>query len=412
VKRLNFLGYLLPASYFKDKLLNMDQTDKLFQDFPPVSKEEWLEKVAKDLKGKSLEDLFWHLEEGITVEPFYHRSDLDAPGQPLTHASPGNDWEIGEYYQVEDIKQANEQALEGLANGVQALGFELYHPLQSGDLNKLLSGIELAYISTNFGEYYPEKHPLAIVRQLVALVKERGLDKQKIEGSVDFDPILDWNEPPLDDLAEGIQLVDMELPRFKIVQVNGRYYHAGPQEVSRELAYTIAKGNAYLSAMQERGVAPGLTNHHLQFSLSISTSYFVAMAKIRALKILWLNVLKGYGVSDLSVPEVVVHFAHESQDDNPNTNMIRAATQAMSAVIGGADRLYVLPANHALHEASTPFTRRVARNVQHLLKMESHLDKVVDPAAGSYYIEQLTQKLATKAWATFQKLEETKEFKV
>lgn len=390
----------------------MDQTDKLLQNFPPVSKEEWLAKVTKDLKGRPLEDLFWHLEEGITVEPFYHRSDLPEADAPIGRPVPANDWEIGEYYRVQDVEVANAQALDGLNSGVQALGFELYHPLQSGDLNKLLAGVELSYVSTNFGEYYPDKHPLAIIRRFVALVKERGLEQQKIEGSVDFDPILDWTDPPLDDLAEGIRLVQSELPAFKLVQVNGRYYHAGPEETSRELAYTIAKGNAYLAAMQERGLAPALTNQHLQFSMSISTSYFVEMAKIRALKILWLNVLQGYGVSDLSVPEIVVHFAHESQDDNPNTNMIRAATQAMSAVIGGADRLYVLPANHALREPATSFTRRVARNVQHLLKMESHFDKVVDPGAGSYYIEQLTQKLATKAWATFQKLEETREFEV
>lgn len=390
----------------------MNQTDKLFQHFPPVSKEEWLEKVTKDLKGKPLEDLFWQLEQDIALAPFYHRTDLPAPEKPITHAEAGNDWEVGEYYQVEEVEKANKLALDGLSNGVQALGFELYHPLQSGDLNKLLKGIELAYVSTNFGEYYPGKHPLTIVRQFVALVKERTLDKQSIAGSVDFDPILDWTIPPLDDLAEGIQLVQMELPKFKIVQVNGRYFHTGPEESSRELAYTIAKGNAYLSAMQKRGVDPERTNQHMQFSLSISTSYFVEIAKIRALKVLWLNVLKEYGVSVLSVPEIVVHFAHESQDENPNMNMIRAATQAMSAVIGGADRLYVLPANHALHQTATPFTRRVARNVQHLLKMESHFDKVVDPGAGSYYIEQLTQKIATKAWATFQELEDTKEFAV
>lgn len=388
----------------------MDQTDKLFKDFPPVSREEWLNKVTKDLKGRPLQDLFWHLEEDIIVEPFYHRTDVATTGEPIPHPVAGNDWEIGEYIQVEDIKTANEQALEGLTNGVEALGFELYHPLQSGELNKLLAGIELPYISTNFGEYYPEKVPLSIIRQFVALVKERGLAKEQIQGSVDFDPILDWTDPPLDDLAEAIHLVHSELPAFKIVQVNGRYYHAGPEETSRELAYTIAKGNAYLAAMQERRIDPAITNHHLQFSVAVSTSYFVEIAKIRALKILWLNVLRGYGISELTVPEIVVHFAHESQDDNPNTNMIRAATQAMSAVIGGADRLYVLPANHALPEPSTAFTRRVARNLQHLLKMESHFDKVVDPGAGSYYIEQLTQKLATKAWATFQELEETKEF--
>src|SRR5690606_19484509 len=124
----------------------------------------------------------------------------------------------------------------------------------------------------------------------------------------------------------------------------------------------------------------------------------------RALKILWANVLEAYGVK-VQMPFIEVHFAPESQDNNINTNMIRAATQALSAVIGGADRLYVLPANAALGEASMSFTRRIARNVQHLLQMESHVDKVFDAGAGSYYIEKLTNILAEKAWAKFQEIE-------
>ncbi|MDV7393168.1 methylmalonyl-CoA mutase family protein, partial [Arthrospira platensis SPKY1] len=98
------------------------------------------------------------------------------------------------------------------------------------------------------------------------------------------------------------------------------------------------------------------------------------------------------------------------QDENANTNMIRASTQAMSAAIGGADLIYVLPANHALDEASTAFTRRIARNVQHVLKMESRLHQVLDPGAGSYYIEKLTDKLAAQAWAKFQELEASGAF--
>ncbi|MBK9488574.1 MAG: hypothetical protein IPO07_07135 [Haliscomenobacter sp.] len=125
------------------------------------------------------------------------------------------------------------------------------------------------------------------------------------------------------------------------------------------------------------------------------------IAKLRALRLLWQNVLKAYGVQT-SALEIAAHFAPASQDEHPNTNLIRAATQAMSAVIGGANQLYVLPSNASLHESPTPFTRRIARNVQHLLRLESHLDKVIDPAAGSYYIEKLTEELAHKAWAIFQ----------
>ncbi len=390
----------------------MDRTDKLFEDFPASSKADWLAKVEKDLKGRPLEDLHWHLGDQLDIDPFAHRSDSDGATESLSRATSGNDWEIGEYIPVHDVVAANKMALEGLNGGVQSLGFELFHPLEDGDLNRLLAGIELPLISVNFGERNPDKQPLVLLRQIVALVKERSLDNTVITGSVDFDPMLDWSEPPMNKLAEAVHLIHAELPRYKTVQVNGRYYHAGPQETSRELGYMLAKGNAYMAALDDLGVPPEVTNAHLQFSVAVSTSYFVEIAKIRALRILWLNVLKGYGLENNQLPEIVGHLASETQDEQMYTNMIRASTQAMSAVIGGVDRLYILPANSALKEAPTPFTRRIARNLQHLLKMESHMDKVVDPGAGSYYVEQLTQKIATQAWDVFRKLEARGAFSV
>jgi len=390
----------------------MDRTDKLFEDFSASSKKEWLAKVEKDLKGRPLEDLHWHLGDKLSIDPFSHRSDIEGATDSLSRSAQGNDWEIGEYIAVHDVRKANEMALEGLNGGVQSLGFELFHPLEDGDLNRLLAGIELPMISVNFGERNPDKQPLVLLRQIIALIKERSLDNKAITGSVDFDPMLDWSEPPIDKLAEAVHLIHAELPNYKTVQVNGRYYHAGAQETSRELGYILAKGNAYLAALDAEQVPPVVTNTHMQFSVAVSTSYFVEIAKIRALRILWLNVLKGYGLEDEMVPEIVGHLAHETQDEQMYTNMIRASTQGMSAVIGGVDRLYILPANSALKEESTPFTRRIARNLQHVLKMESHLDKVVDPGAGSYYIEQLTQKIATKAWDVFRKLEKEGAFAI
>jgi methylmalonyl-CoA mutase len=148
----------------------------------------------------------------------------------------------------------------------------------------------------------------------------------------------------------------------------------------------------------------------LQISISIGKSYFVEIAKLRALRILWNNVLQAYGAT-LAPAEIVVSFTRDSQDENIHTNMIRAATQTMSAVIGGADRIYVLPANAATGVPSDAFTRRIARNVQHLLQLESYFDKVIDPAAGSYYIEKMTELLAQNAWSQFQRMEKDGDFK-
>ncbi|MCB0638992.1 MAG: hypothetical protein KDC54_20325, partial [Lewinella sp.] len=165
------------------------------------------------------------------------------------------------------------------------------------------------------------------------------------------------------------------------------------------------KGAEYLAQMEARGVAPAVTNAHMQFSVAVSTSYFLEIAKLRALRVLWANVLAGYGLTDVPLPKVAVHQAMESQEGDVHTNMIKAATQAMAAATGGADLLFIVPANHARREPSTPFTRRIARNVQHLLQLESRFTNVIDPAAGSYYLEKVTTTLAEKAWARFQQVE-------
>jgi methylmalonyl-CoA mutase len=139
------------------------------------------------------------------------------------------------------------------------------------------------------------------------------------------------------------------------------------------------------------------TQSAVQFKIKIGRSYFLEIAKIRALKILWANLQKAWNLS-IQPAYIQAELDPQSQDDNPNKNMIRAATQAMSAVIGGADTLFVLPADEQKDPVGTAFSRRMARNVQHLLKLESHLDKVEDPAAGSYYIQQLTDQLCDLVW--------------
>ena len=376
-------------------------TELTFSEFSEVTKSAWLAKIEKDLKGKPLADLQFHLEEDIRLEPFYHPDDFSELYEPLAGKTG---WQIGEYIETSDIKIANQQALEALNGGANTLLFELRHELGEAELAQLLAGIELEYLHTNFGQYFPGKRPALLLERFYNFVKSSGKNPQNIAGSIDFDAILDWSNPPFDDLAKAVQFCHREMPNFRVVEVDARRLHSGVERTSQELAYTIAKGNEYLAQLSERGIHPGVANQYLQFAVAISTSYFVEIAKIRALKILWANVLEAHGVK-AQVPFIEVHFAPESQDNNPNTNIIRAATQALSAVVGGADRLYILPANAALGEASTSFTRRIARNVQHLLQLESHLDKVSDAAAGSYYIEKLTDALAEKAWAKFQEIE-------
>lgn len=384
--------------------------NSLFSDFPTLSKTEWLALLEKDLKGKPISDLSWQLGHEVTIDSFYHPDDLIPAWAPIPHNRPANSWEIGELYTVDDVAVANSQILEGLNGGVQGVGLKLSRPLSSLEWSTLLEGVKLDLISTNLGENYPDKSPLHLLNQFLEWVQKNGFDPHQLRGSLNFDPFLDWATPPLAELKEALQLVKTTLPLFRVLRLNGRYYHADVEHTGRELAMILAKGSEYLARLGEFGFGADEVSRSLQISISIGKSYFVEIAKLRALRILWNNVLQAYG-APLEPAEIVVSFARDSQDENIHTNMIRAATQTMSAVIGGADRIYVLPANAASGAPSDTFTRRIARNVQHLLQLESHFEKVIDPAAGSYYIEKMTELLARSAWSQFQRMEKEGDFK-
>ena len=389
----------------------MNLTEDLFAEFPETSKADWLKQLEAELRGRSFADLQWQLEEEIVLDPFYHPDDFPEMPQPLFQKS-SNDWEIGEYVFVNDVKAANQQALRALEGGVNALFFQIKHEPTIAELKVLLDGIELSYISSHFAPYYPGKNPVRIFRLLSEFLNGRGEGARLIRGSIDFDPLLDWSNPPLDDLAQYLLMAKEALPNFSVLQIDAKPYHGGPEDTSRELALAIAKGSEYLAQMQARGVAPAEVNRRLQFSMAVSSSYFVEIAKLRAIRALWNNVLTGYGVEHPEPVTVVGHLAPETQVADPNTNLIKAATQAMSAVIGGVDRFYVLPRDADHKDPSPPASYRLARNLQHILKMESFFDRVVDPAAGSYYIEKLTDALAETAWKQFQEIEASGGFGV
>ena len=360
-------------------------------DFPDTRYEEWIAQLEKDLKGKPWTDLQWQLGEDIVVDPFYHPDNYFPQRSALSGQRSNNHWEIGEYITVIDPKTGNLELLEALDGGTEALELVFTKAPSAEELSILLQGVQLEYISLHVVENYAEKNPLHILKALRAFAVEVGLDPSKVRGSIDcVDTHL---------LAGIIPWASHELPAFKTCLVNGRSLSGANN--AHELAALLQLGNQIIAQLGEAGIAPAEVAPALQFSVAIGKSFFVEIAKLRALRLLWQNVLKAYGVQT-SALEIAAHFAPASQDEHPNTNLIRAATQAMSAVIGGANQLYVLPSNASLHQSPTPFTRRIARNVQHLLRLESHLDKVIDPAAGSYYIEKLTEELAHKAWAIFQ----------
>jgi methylmalonyl-CoA mutase len=380
----------------------MSSSAKLsFDSFDPVSLEAWKEQVVQDLKGKPFEDLKWHLNEEIALEPFYGPESITSGGPLPMQAG----WKIGESISVRDLDSGRSRWQEALESGVEAAILSFRNRPDRKDWASLLEDYPAERMITNLEENFPGRDPLILLERWVKWVSDQGFDKDHLAGSIDFDPILDWAEPPFGKLAEAVRLCESELPGFLCIQINARMFHGEVYAVDRELALTLAKMSEYLAQLQSYRLDPGRIAARLQLSLSVGTSYFLEMAKLRALRVLWSNLAEAYGIKGAPFPRLMAHLAFESQTEDIHQNMIRASTQAMSAVLGGADQLYVAPANASLKERSTPFTRRIARNVQHILRLEAHIGQVADPAAGSYYIEKLTQVLAEKAWGHFKQIE-------
>lgn len=357
--------------------------------FPETNYEDWRRQLEKDLKGKPWTDLQWHLGDDIVVDPFYHPDQYFPQRLPLLAGQSKAQWAIGESLEITTLKAGNQEILAALEGGAEALELRISSPMTTEDWGVLLENVQLEYIALNLVLNAPNQNPELLLKTLQGYMLSQGFAAEKLCGSIDFGQT-----------EVSLTTLQQYLPGFKFGVVNGQALHQGHAACAQELAGLLQEGEAYLAAASSTDL--DTVTQSILFKVAIGKSYFVEIAKLRALHILWFNVLKAYGVQKPSI-SIAAHFAPDSQDENANTNMIRAATQAMSAIIGGAQELYVLPSNVGAGEAPTPFSRRIARNVQHLLRQESYLDKVQDPAAGSFYVEKLTEELAGKAWGIFQK---------
>jgi methylmalonyl-CoA mutase len=214
-------------------------------------------------------------------------------------------------------------------------------------------------------------------------------------------------EGPLEEKAE-IRLLQLiaesqkAFPSWRLFTIDAGPGISSDEQVIDELAAFCARTDQLFRYLSGKGIAANELVDRVQFRVEIGGAYFLNIAKLRALRVLLANVWKKYNLSGITFPPIETEIRKETQTEDANTNMIRTTTQAMSAVLGGTDRLFLLPSDAFENKEGTSFSRRIARNVQHLLKMESHLDQVVDPAAGSYYLEHLTDLLARRAWEKYQ----------
>jgi methylmalonyl-CoA mutase len=412
-----------------------NQREKLFTDFPPVSTDEWIEVVTNDLKGADFQKkLVWRTKEGFNVKPFYRADNIDGfkalenlPGQfPYVRGTKkDNNWYVRQEIKVVDFADANKKALVLLEKGVNSFGFKLpKHQLSSENLAILLNGIAPDKVELNFSTCISKTIDLA--KLVVDYIKGQNLDVMKCFGSVEFDPFRKIlkkgiDEPEWVEKAVEIVKITSPLPRFRSIIVTGNMLNDAGAYSYQELGFSLSYGNQVLSKLIENGIEPSTAAKKIKFKFGVGSNYFMEIAKFRAARWLWAEVVNAYKppcphdcdnkaddgtcrcAAKMNVHAITSAFNQSLYD--PYVNMLRSQTEAMSATLGSVDSLTVRPFDEAF-EAPTEFAERIAVNQQLLLKEEAHFDKVTDPSSGSYYIETLTRSLAEQAWKLFIDTEE------
>lgn len=391
---------------------------KLFTDFAPITTEQWEARINADLKGKDYERaLVWRTYEGFNVRPYYRQEHLDSlnyldtlPGEfPFVRGNrkTDNDWLIRQNIIVSDFAAANKKAREVLGKGVTSLGFYFTTcaNINKANLSVLLKGVCLEAAEVNF--VCPDDS-VGVAEVFAEYVSDSAWNNEKVLGSSAIDPIgsfvlkgkLDANA--LVELKPAIEKVKT-VPQFRVVGVHGKFFANSGSSIVQELAFSLAQGAEYLTQLTEAGLKADDAASAIKFNFGIGNNYFMEIAKLRAARLLWAKIVKAYGTENKSSAKLIAHSETNRYNltvYDPNVNMLRTQTEAMSAALGGAHSITVLPFN-IIYDEPTDLSERVARNQQILLKEESYFDKIADPSAGSYYIENLTASLADEAWKLF-----------
>jgi len=389
-----------------------EKKEKLFEMFPPVTTEEWRAKVDADLKGVPFDKkLVWRTNEGFNVMPMYRREDIkdlkttdSLPGEyPFVRGTrTDNDWLSRQEIIAETPAEANAKALDVLNKGITSLGFQIKEP-SAETIATLLNGIYLPAVEINFS-CCPNK-ALELTRNLAAYVKNQG-NAAEFRGSIDYNPLRralrHGGEVPADAVEKAKAIIDAaaELPGLKVIGIDSVMLNNAGAYICQELGYALAWGAEWLTALTDAGLTADAVAPRIKFNMGIGSNYFMELAKFRAARMLWAQIVKQYAPATDEPCKMTVHAATSRFNQavyDAHVNLLRSQTETMSAALAGVDSITVTPFD-APYKTPDEFSERIARNQQFLLKEESHLDKVVDPAGGSYYVETLTASIAAEAW--------------
>ena len=415
-----------------------------------MTKENWRSTAEAELRGRSLDDLTWKTLEGIEVQPVYDASDLEGvdhlgsmPGEaPFTRGVKatmyaGRPWTIRQYAGFSTAEESNAFYRKNLAAGQQGVsvafdlathrGYDSDHPRVEGDVGKagvaidsvedmkiLFDGIPLDKVSVSMtmnGAVIP------ILANFIVAGEEQGHDRAVLSGTIQNDILKEFMvrntyiyppEPSMRIIADIIEYTSNEMPKFNSISISGYHMQEAGANLVQELAFTLADGREYVRAAIERGMDVDKFAGRLSFFFAIGMNFFMEAAKLRAARLLWHRIMSEFNPKNPKSSMLRTHCQTSGvslQEQDPYNNVVRTAYEAMAAVLGGTQSLHT----NALDEAialPTENSARIARNTQLILQEETGVTNVVDPLAGSYYVEKLTADLAEAAWKLIEEVEE------
>lgn len=422
----------------------MNEKDiKLFPEFPPVTTAAWETQINTDLKGKDYDKtLVWLTNEGIKVRPYYRDEDLEGldfvdtlPGQfPYVRGNQksGNNWLVRQDIEVVNFNDANQKALNILSKGVNSIGFVFKTCMEISltELKQLLQGICLEKTEVNFLMTCKNK---PLIQSLIAFLEDQKVSPLEVKASVNFDPIGVFTLRGKFCSSEAEVFVRVKevlesaaaFPGIQLIGVNGKNFNNAGASIVQELGFSLAIGAEYLTRLTDLGSEAGAVAKRIRFNYAVGGNYFMEIAKLRAARMLWANIVKAYNpkcncspdcicedkcCDDICLCACTMNIHTETSVWNktiydPYVNLLRTQTEAMSATLGGTNSLTILPFD-VIYNQSAEFSERISRNQQSVLKEEAHFDKIADPAAGSYYIESLTASIAEQAWKLFLEIQD------
>ncbi|MDB4088804.1 methylmalonyl-CoA mutase family protein [Flavobacteriales bacterium] len=385
----------------------MSKKEATFEEFSGVSLKQWEEKITKDLKGKSISELEWTNQDNITLVPYvneensknYSNSESSSKSKPNTKI---NEWTINKFIKISSENEANKEAVKALSEGVNSLTFRG----DDIDLEVLLKDIMIEIIAVHF----IVRNPVKLITDLKKLCLNRAITFVDLEASISFDYLgnyarkgtwLSSKEQITSDLIATFEKAkDADV---KTICASNSYFQKSGATVSQQIGIALAQGTEYLNLLTPHFSVNELAKK-MQFEIAIGNNYFLEIAKLRTFRMLWEKVLIAFGSTESNT---IINTSTSTlywSDKQPKNNMLRATSQSMSAILGGCDSL-TISSFDSVSDNKKSYSNRIASNVQLILKEESYFDKVVDPANGSYFIENLTEELAEKSWLFFQEIE-------